>query len=227
MMERNALVVGATGLIGGHLVKLLLNDPEYHEVTVVTRKELPLQHYKLDKRIVEFEKLESALKGIRVHDVFCTLGTTIRQAGSQEAFKKVDFEYPLRTASASLKLGAKRFLVVSSIGADASSSNFYLRTKGELEKALSVEGFGGLMIFRPSLLLGRRSEVRTGERIASAVMGVVSPLMRGPLARYRPLEASAVAAAMVAAAKQNLRGIHIFESDHIVKISLFPEEKIP
>jgi len=158
--------------------------------------------------------------------VFCALGTTIRKAGSQEAFKKVDFEYPLRTASTALKLGAKRFLVVSSIGADATSSNFYLRTKGELEKALSVEGFGGLIIFRPSFLLGQRSEFRPGERIALAAMQMVSPLMKGPLARYRPIEASAVATAMIAAAKQNLRDVHVFESDHILQISLSPKEKI-
>lgn len=225
-MDRNALVVGATGLIGGHLVRLLLEDPEYHEITVLTRKEFPLQHYKLDKRLVDFEKLENALQGVRLHDVFCALGTTIRMAGSQEAFKKVDFEYPLRTASRALKLGAKRFLVVSSIGADASSSNFYLKTKGELEKALSVEGFGGLIILRPSFLLGQRSEFRPGERIALAVMRAASPLMRGPLARYRPIEASAVAMAMIAAAKQNLRGTHIFESDHILELSLIRQEKI-
>jgi uncharacterized protein YbjT (DUF2867 family) len=225
-MRRNALVVGATGLIGGHLVRLLLEDPDYHEITVLTRKEFPLQHYKLAKRLVDFRKLESALRGVLVHDVFCALGTTIRKAGSQEAFKKVDFEYPLRTASAALKLGAKRFLVVSSIGADASSSYFYLRTKGELEKALSVEGFGGLMIFRPSLLLGQRSEFRLGERIALAAMRMVYPVMRGPLARYRPIEASVVATAMIAAAKQNLRDVHVFESDHILQISLFPMETI-
>lgn len=225
-MERNALVVGGTGLIGGYLVEYLLKDAEYHEIVVLTRKEFPQQHYKLDKRLVDFEKLESALQGVQAHDVYCTLGTTIRKAGSQEGFRKVDFEYPLRTAAAALKLGAKRFLVVSSIGADASSSNFYLRTKGELEGALRVEGFGGLLIFRPSILLGQRSEFRLGERIAHAAMQTTSPLMIGPLARYRAIHASSVASAMITAAKQNLRGVHIFESDQILKLSLLPKEAI-
>src|SRR3972149_980304 len=223
-MVRNALVVGATGLIGGHLVNFLLEDQEYHEILVLTRKEFAQQHYKLDKRLVDFERLENALQGVQVHDVFCALGTTIRKAGSQEAFRKVDFEYPLRVASAALKLGAKRFLVVSSLGADASSSNFYLRTKGELEKALGVEGFGGLVIFRPSILLGQRSEFRLGERMALAALRTASPLLIGPTARYRPIEASAVASAMIAGAKQNLRGVHVFESDHIHMLSLLPKK---
>lgn len=219
-MARNALVVGATGLIGRHLVENLLNDPEYHEIVVLTRNEFPQQHYKLDKRIADFEKLEEGLQGVQVQDVFCTLGTTIRKARSKEAFRRVDFEYPLRTASAALKLGAKRFLVVSSVGADPASSNFYLRTKGELEKALAMEGFAGLMIFRPSILLGKRAEFRLGERIAMGVLGIASPLMTGPLARYRPIEASAVAIAMRTAAKQNLRNVHVFESNQILELSM-------
>jgi len=128
-MQRKALVVGGTGLIGRFLVDYLLRDKEYDEVVVLTRREFPQQHFKLDKRIVDFENLEHSLNNVQIHDVFCALGTTIRKAGSQEAFRKVDFEYPLRTASAAMKLGAERFIVVSSVGADASSSNFYLKTK--------------------------------------------------------------------------------------------------
>jgi uncharacterized protein YbjT (DUF2867 family) len=125
-----------------------------------------------------------------------------------------------------LKLGAKRFLVVSSIGADAASSNFYLRTKGELERALTVQGFAGVLIFRPSILLGRRSEFRLGERIALGALGIASPLMAGPLARYRPIQASAVAAGMVTAAKRNLRDVHVFESHQILKLS-FALDEVP
>ncbi len=226
-MLRKALVVGGTGLIRGYLVEYLLKDKEYDEVVVLTRKEFPQQHFKLDKRIVDFENLEHELKSVQVHDVFCALGTTIRKAGSQEAFRKVDFEYPLRTASAAMKLGAKRFLVVSSVGADASSSNFYLKTKGELERALSVEGFGGLVIFRPSILLGEQSELRPSERFAAAVMKTVTPLMKGPLARYRPIQASTVASAMIAAAKQNPRGTHVFESEQIRNLVLPSNEVAP
>jgi len=224
-MQRKALVVGGTGLIGRFLVDYLLRDKEYDEVVVLTRREFPQQHFKLDKRIVDFENLEHSLNNVQIHDVFCALGTTIRKAGSQEAFRKVDFEYPLRTASAAMKLGAKRFIVVSSVGADASSSNFYLKTKGELERALSVEGFGGLVIFRPSVLLGERSEFRLGERLAAAAMKTITPFMKGPLARYRPIEASAVALAMIAAAKQNPRGTHVFESEQIMNLSV-PSHKV-
>lgn len=223
---RKALVVGGTGLIGGFLVKDLLKDKDYDEVVVLTRDEYPQQHYKLNKRIVDFENLEKSLADVKVHDVFCSLGTTIRKAGSQQAFRKVDFEYPLRTASAALRLGAKRFLVVSSVGADASSSNFYLRTKGELERALSVEGFGGLVIFRPSFLLGRRTEFRLGEHLGVTALRVVIPFMKGPLARYRPIQASSVASAMIIAAKQNLRGTHVFESEQILNLSLHPNEVV-
>lgn len=218
-MGRTAVVVGASGLIGGHLLNILLEDPEYQNIIILTRREFPLQHYKLEKRIVNFDTMENALKGASVHDVYCTLGTTLRKAGSRDAFRKVDFEYPLRTAAVSLKAGARRFLVVSSLGADPLSSNFYLRTKGELEKALSMEGFKGLIVFRPSVLLGKRAEFRLSERMGIALLRMVNPLMMGRLKKYRPIQASDVAAGMVAAAKQNLSGTRVFESDHILELA--------
>ncbi len=218
-MERTALIVGASGLIGGYLVRSLLEDEEYQHVIVLTRRELALQHYKLEKRIVDFEGMEKTLKGLKVHDAFCTLGTTIRKAGSPVAFRKVDFEYPVRTATVALKAGAQRFLAVTSLGADATSSNLYLRTKGELEQALRVEGFKGLILFRPSILLGERHEFRLGEKFGIAALKLASPFMRGRLKKYKPIQASTVAAAMVAAAKQNIRGVQIFESNEIAELA--------
>src|SRR5437899_2621148 len=197
--EKTAVLLGASGLVGGDCLRALLADPRYARVLVLNRRELALpQDPKLAQRVVTFENL-TAVDFQGTDDVFCALGTTIKKAGSQEAFRHVDFDYPLAAARAARNAGAKQFALVSSVGADPASGNFYLRTKGDLEEAIQKLGFNAVHLFRPSLLLGHRAEFRAGERVAIAIAPLFSSLMMGGLRRYRPIQASTVGAAMVQA----------------------------
>jgi uncharacterized protein YbjT (DUF2867 family) len=153
-------------------------------------------------------------------DLFCCLGTTIAVAKSKEAFRRVDHDYPVKLATLARANGCDQFLLVSSIGANSASSVFYSRVKGEVEKDVTHLDFSGIHVFRPSLLLGERREVRLKEQIAEKVAAALSFTFVGPLRQYKPIEASAVAAAMVEVAKQNRDGIHIYESEQILKIAL-------
>jgi uncharacterized protein YbjT (DUF2867 family) len=152
-----------------------------------------------------------------VNDVFCALGTTIAKAGSQPAFRAVDYELPMRAARAAKGAGVEQFLLVSSVGANPESGNFYLRTKGELEHDLATVGFKALHIFRPGLLLGARQEFRFSEALAQRMGPLLNLVMWGPLTRFRSVSARQVAKAMVAAANRGGSGVKIYEYDGIVK----------
>jgi uncharacterized protein YbjT (DUF2867 family) len=217
-VARTAVVAGATGLVGGHVVRALLDRPEYSRVTVLVRRKLDLVHPRLEQRLVDFDRLDEQADLFAGADVFCCLGTTIKKAGSQAAFRKVDYEYPLTLGRLARQQGARRFLLVSSMGANPQSGVFYSRVKGELENALAELGLPALLIFRPSLLLGERQEHRAGERIGAAVMKVVGPLMVGGLRKYRAIHGRTVARAMVYAAGQPWTGCHRFESDRIAEL---------
>lgn len=204
---RSALVLGATGLVGGHCLQLLLGDGRYTAVHALVRRALSVEHPRLRQHQVDFDRLaEDHADLFRVDDVYCCLGTTIRKAGSREAFRRVDVEYPATAARLAAAGGAGCFLVVSSTGADPDSRIFYSRAKGEMEAAVRTAGIARVWVFRPSLLLGEREEMRMGERVAEWVMRPLSPLMAGPLRRYRPVHARQVAAAMVALAFSNSPG---------------------
>ena len=216
MTTRKALIVGASGLIGGFCLQALLNDPAYSEVIALARKPLLTTHRKLNTVITNFSNLENDLSNIQVDDVFCCLGTTIKKAGSQEAFKQVDFSLVLTVAEIMRQQGAEQFLVISSMGADPNSKVFYSRVKGEMEQALQNLDYPCLRIIRPSLLLGKREEFRFGERIGVMLAPILKPLMIGSLRKYRPVEAESVAEFMVKVAhEQPISGVHVYESDKI------------
>ncbi|XXF79060.1 oxidoreductase [Myxococcaceae bacterium GXIMD 01537] len=206
METRTALLTGASGLVGGHLLDALLESPLYREVCSLGRRELPRQHPRLVQRTVDFAHLEGVPLP-RADDAFCCLGTTIKKAGSQEAFRAVDHDAVLAFARAAKQAGARRFLVVTALGADARSRIFYNRVKGETEEALKAVGFESLVILRPSLLLGERTETRTGEQVAAAVSKVLGPLLR-PFGS-RPIEGRTVARAMLALASQASPGVRV------------------
>src|SRR5262249_27655435 len=175
-------------------------------------------HPKLDEKVANFEALiPSDFQG--ADDIFCALGTTMRKAGSQAAFRHVDLEYPLAAARAAKQAGAAQFVLVSSVGADPASGNFYLRTKGEVERELAKAGFNALHIFRPSLLLGKRGEFRLGERIMTALAPVLNLAMVGAFRRYRAIPASVVGKAMVAATRKGKSGTFVYEHDEIVQLA--------
>ncbi len=219
MDTRSALVVGATGLVGGHLLQLLLGDDAYGSVTVLARKPLAIQHPKLRACIINFDQLDLSRDAIRGDDVFCCLGTTISIAGSQEAFRRVDFVYVVQTAALAFENGAKQCLTVSALGANVNSRIFYNRVKGEVEQAVAKLPFDAVHIFRPSFLLGERKESRPGEKIGIALMKSLSFMLVSSIRKYRAIHAQAVAKAMVAVAKQRRTGVNIYESDHIQQLS--------
>lgn len=153
---KNALIAGATGLVGGYVLRRVLAHPSYSRVEILVRRELPVRDSKLTQRVVDFERLNAGVTGIAAHDVFCCLGTTIGKAGSQEAFRRVDYDYPLALARVAKTAGAGKLLMVSALGADPKSSVFYNRLKGEVEHAIAATGLPATYFFRPSLLMGPR-----------------------------------------------------------------------
>jgi len=210
---KTALVIGATGLIGKQLVDRLLNSDRYTEVRVLVRKPL----YNPNSKLVEVSYNFAQPDALQVigDDVFCCLGTTMKQAGSREAFYAVDYEYPVQTARFARQNGATQYLIVSSMGADPKSVFFYNRVKGEVEEALGAAGFDSLHIFRPSLLLGNRNERRIGEKIGETVMRIFKPIMVGPLQKYRAIDSAKVANAMLAFASKEQSGVFVHESDEL------------
>lgn len=219
---RSALVLGATGLIGGHLVRFLLEQPEYGRVVVLVRRPLGLADPKLEERVVELDRLEEHRSLFAVDDLFCCLGTTMKKAGSQAAFRRVDYDYPLTAARLGREAGVKRYLLVTAMGADPHSRIFYNRVKGEVEEAIAGLGLPALLIFQPSLLLGERQEFRFGETVAAMLNSLIGPLMIGPLAPYRAIEGQTVARAMVRAALEGPPGIRRYRSDELQRLGAFP-----
>lgn len=203
-----ALVIGGSGLVGRHLLEQLAGQPDFGRVVAVTRRPLNFDHPRLANRIVRFDTLEQSLAGTRAHVAFCCLGTTLRAAGSREAFRLVDAGYVLAFARAARAAGVARFVFNSSVGADSASKNFYLRVKGEVEAALTAVEFPALDIVQPGLLLGWRNEIRPLELAASALLPIVNPLMLGRAEPFRAIPARVVAAAMIGAARSGRKGVH-------------------
>jgi uncharacterized protein YbjT (DUF2867 family) len=213
-----AVLLGATGLVGGHCLELLLADPAYGRVTTLGRRASGRTHPRLDERVGEVDRLLDELASFRGADLFCCLGTTIRAAGSQEAFRRVDHDLPVHAARVASGAGARHFLLVSAAGADAGSRVFYNRVKGETEAAVAALPFAGVALLRPSLLLGNRAERRPAEALAQKVAPLLSPLLRGGLRKYRAIHAETVASALVRLAKEGVRGTVVLESDQIERL---------
>jgi uncharacterized protein YbjT (DUF2867 family) len=214
---RSALVLGATGLVGGKCVDLLLQDPSYSLVRVLVRRPSGHRGAGLDERVVDFDRLADHRDLFAVDDVFCCLGTTIRKAGSREAFDRVDVQYPAMAARLAAEAGAGAFAVVSAVGADSGSRIAYNRSKGEMEDAVRATGIRA-WILRPALLLGDRAESRPGERFAELLMKPIAPLLVGPLRRLRPVHAEQVARAMINLVRSRGAG-GVIESERIAEIA--------
>ncbi len=194
---RSAALIGATGAVGRALLRQLLASPEWTELRVFARRAADTQDPKLRWITVDFDQLESQLQLAGVDVLFICLGTTMKTAGSREAFRRVDHDYVLAAGRAAAAAGVGHIAAVSAVGADAGSPVFYNRVKGETEDALAALEVPALDIVRPSLLLGPRPEHRPGEALGKAVAPLLSPLLCGPLRRYRPVHVDEVAAAMI------------------------------
>jgi uncharacterized protein YbjT (DUF2867 family) len=218
-MNSSSLILGSSGLVGSHLLTLLLASPHYAVVRSLVRRPSGRVHKKLEEHVVDFDQLAGVREVVRGNDVFCCLGTTIRVAGSQEAFRKVDLTYVVDAADTAHRNGASRFFVVSSIGANVSSGSFYLRVKGEMEATVATIPYAAVGIIRPSLLLGERKESRIGERIGAVGLQALSFAMLGPLRKLRPIRAADVAADMLFLSRTNFTGVRICESDEIQEMA--------
>jgi len=215
-MAKHALLAGASGLVGDRCLARLLDHAAYDRVTVFSRRPLAMSHAKLRVELVDFNDIQAL--GERCDDIFCCLGTTIKTAGSQQAFRRVDHDYPLVLAKLGKAEGAQQFLLVSALGADAHSSIFYSRVKGETERDIAAIGLPRVVFMRPSILLGERHEQRPGERAGIFVGKLIAPLLRGRLRKYRPIHADEVAAAMLYAANHEVRPGPI-DSDEIARLA--------
>ncbi len=208
------LVLGATGLVGRECVRLLLADPHFDRVVVVARRTPgPEVHApKLESYVVDFERLADWRSVFAVDAVICALGTTMKHAGTEERFHRVDHDYPLEAARLALQAGAHHFLLVSAVGADPRSRVFYNRVKGELERDILSLPFQSVTIVRPSLLLGARHELRPLELLGKWLRFL-------PLRRYKPVSASTVAAKLVQGAKRHQAGRVLIENEQLAAIS--------
>lgn len=211
METRTALVVGGTGLIGRHLLEGLLINQNYHKVTALTRKSLEIQHDKFEEIIIDFDNLSNIEIDQSFDDAFCCLGTTMKKAGSKDAFYKVDFTYVINFALLALKSNVKGFQVVSALGASSTSFIYYNKVKGMMEKELSNLNFSTLNIFQPSLLLGERNENRLGEGFGKTFNTLFSFMIPK---KYKGIEGEKVAKFMINTTLiKNNKGIHFFTSD--------------
>lgn len=205
---KTALIIGASGLVGSQLLQQLLENANYKEVVALVRRPLDAQHPKLRQEVIDFDNPDAAL--IKGDDLYCALGTTLAKAGSKEAQYKIDCTYPAEIGRIARQNGVRQYLLVSSIGADAKASGFYLKTKGELEEKLQSLGFEAFVSAQPSFLLGDRSEFRLGEKIGIAFATILSPIIPK---KYKGIQASTVARALITMANENRKGVFYVTSD--------------
>ncbi|PQL91020.1 NAD-dependent epimerase/dehydratase family protein [Apibacter adventoris] len=215
---KTAIVLGVSGLVGSKLVDILLKSKEYTKVIIFVRRKIELSNSKLIQYSIDFNSIDLYNNYIKGDDFFCCIGTTIKKAKTREKFMKIDYYYPVKFAEIAKENGMKNFLLITSIEANPRSSNYYLRTKGILEKRIQEMKFSGTFIFRPSILLGKRKEIRIGEKVGGIILSFFSIFLLGRLKKYKPIQAAQVAYAMYKTAQENLLNVHIYESDQIQKI---------
>lgn len=204
-MKKSAILIGATGLVGSQILKLLLEDERYNSVKVLHRRSTGVEHPKLTEHIIDFDKPEEWKQLVKGDHLFSALGTTIKKAGSKEAQYRIDYTYQFEMAEIGAENGISGYALVSSIGADPDSGSFYTRIKGELDEAVQQLSFDNILILRPSFLDGNRKEFRFGERIGIAIANIVCKVPG--LKKYHPIKAETVAKAMIEGLNKNTSGI--------------------
>jgi uncharacterized protein YbjT (DUF2867 family) len=215
MKSKSALVLGASGLVGQNLTKILIDSSEYNEITLLLRKKLYIDSDKIHQEIVDFDNLGKYHSLFNVDSVFCCLGTTIKIAKTKDNFIKIDLEYPVASAQITKQSGKGRFFVISAMGSDEKSKIFYNSVKGILERKLKELNLNSLHIFRPSILMGDRKEFRLGESIALALCKVLPFVFIGALKKYKPTKTTDLALAMYKASLSDNKGTCVHESEEI------------
>jgi uncharacterized protein YbjT (DUF2867 family) len=214
---RIALVAGATGLVGTELSRQLRDDPAFSQVIVLARRPPPVAEPPLQSAVVDFSRIGEWEPDVALDTVFCALGTTIAKAGSEDAFRAVDFDLVVAMARLAQRGSARHFVLVSALGADPGSRVFYLRVKGEAEEAVRAIGLPHVAVLRPSILEGERTERRPGERVASVAGRLLRPVLVGPLEKYRPTPAVRVAEAMRYVARPGREGFEVLDPVDIMR----------
>lgn len=219
MQSLTAAVLGATGFTGAQLVQQLLDDPAFSKVRILVRRPVKLSHPKLEVEIVNFDNLAEYRRRLgQGNCIFCCIGTTQKKVkGDKNAYRKIDVDIPVNAAKMGKDAGFTNYLLVSAVGADAHSKNFYLRLKGEVEREIADLNFHSFHVFRPSILLGERKEFRLAEAIGKGVMQGLSGLFRGNLKKYKGIEGADVARAMVTAAKSDGKGMYVHHYEDMLK----------
>lgn len=205
------LLVGATGLVGSHVLRLALSDERVDSVVAPSRRELP-KHPKLQAPVVDFERLPEDAPWWKADALICTLGSTMSKAGSQDAFQRVDHDYPLQAGRLARQHGTPTYVLNSALGADASSRIFYNRVKGALERDLEQLGFSSLTHVRPGLIGGDRQEFRAGERMSVSALSLLGPILPR---RWRLNPAPKIAEVLLNAAIDSLPGVHVITSERM------------
>jgi uncharacterized protein YbjT (DUF2867 family) len=218
MNKRTAIVFGSTGLIGNLLLEELIQSNQYLKILIFVRQTIDISHPRVQQFAVDFSEPASFSELIKGDDLFICLGTTIKKAGSIKKMEEIDRDIPDAIASAASFNGVKRIAVVSSLGANPESSNYYLRIKGEMERTIKSMKFENTAIVRPSILLGERKEKRTGELVSKVVMKTVKPLLVGKMKKYRGIHGGDVARAMIAILQKPQEKI-VYESDELQRIA--------
>jgi uncharacterized protein YbjT (DUF2867 family) len=210
---KKAILIGATGLVGGHLLNLLLDDPDYEKVTVFTRRSTGKKHSKLEEHIIDFDDVSNWQKYVRGDVFFSCLGTTLRKAGGKDAQYKVDFHFQYAFAKAASENGVPIYVLVSSAGADTNSMVFYSRMKGELEREVKKLPFHSICIMQPGMLVGKRESTRIGEVIGEKILNAVSAIPG--MGKWKPIEGLAVAKSMLKVAAQGGTGVSVYKLDEL------------
>lgn len=212
---RTALVIGASGLVGGYCLDALLREPLYSEVHVLVRRPLNRQHEKLKQIIIDFNHPDKYKENIKGQDIYCCIGTTVLKSPKREDYFRIDFEYPVSIAKIALANGSERFALISALSANSKSLLFYSRVKGQLEDAITQLKFKSVVILRPSYLIGDRKEFRPIEKMGAGLLKLLSPILVGPLRQYRAILAKVVGESLVLATVKHSAGIHIYDNEAI------------
>ncbi len=217
-MAKKAIIIGASGLIGSKLLSVLLHEPAYTEVITLVRKSLNTYHPKLKEIITDFSNLSEIKEHIKADVIFCCIGTTRAKTPDLSNYRKIDHDIPIEIGKIAVENQVKQYHLVSALGANAQSSNFYSKIKGETEDDLKALNIPAIHIYQPSLLRGQRKEKRVGEKIALVLMQAIDPLLVGSLKKYRSIKTSVIALAMYQQSLKEDQGIFTYPSDIIKEI---------
>jgi len=217
-MGKTAIIAGASGLIGSNLLQILLAADGYDHILAIVRKRLPIDHKKLKQLVIDLDRLDDKAAEITGDVIFSCFGTTKAQTPDKVLYRKIDHDYPVKLAQIGLKNGVKQFHLVSAVGANASSSTFYLQLKGETEQDLVKVGIPSVYIYQPSMLRGRKDNTRVGEGFFNGLMTVIDPLLFGSLTNFHSIQAADVARAMYNQSIDNEAGTFIYRYNDIIKL---------